>query len=85
MIAEKLLELPERLKFDGVEFQLNLFKNGSKDIRIGYHIINDDIEWQHPYENKVNFLVQYEKQETDEDLLFAIEGIKQYLANLDYS
>ena len=95
MIVEKILELPQMVNVEGVDFQLQFFINHAEDFRLCYGLFMVDESsvhaglysrlgcWNNKYitgeDYPCDFLFLIENISDDEKLLEAIEDAKQFL------
>lgn len=80
MIAEKLLQLPAWVQFEGIEFELRVFSEGQKELRLCYAFYNIDENSRHALDIKDTgswgnpFIKEGEPYYCD--FLYLIEGIE---------
>ena len=101
MIVEELLQLPAWVSFEGIEFTLQLFSNGSH-MRLAYGIggvsddsphkrdIDDFGSWSNIVVDSQDppfqgFLMLYENIETDVDLIWAARSMWFWLIEHGFS
>ena len=96
MIVEKILtSLPPWVTYEGINFELRLFSNGTDEIRLYYAIHHVDTEsahfdsieaygcWENPFylegPSNTGFLYLVEGIENDEQLIAAIDETRAFL------
>lgn len=79
MVVEELLTLPPWVDYQGVHFQLELFINGSKEVRLCYSITHVDDDSPHKLEFEVHQTWNNDLHRTEEPRsegwLYLQEGI----------
>ena len=80
MIIEKLNKLPFSIVIEGNEFELQIFKNGTDDIRLCYALINNDW-WNNKYQNNApqGFLYLVENISSDNQLAEALDDTYNFI------
>ncbi len=90
---KNLLKLPSFLNYEGVSFELNIFVNGTNDVRLCYDILQcakdsrhfSDIKehgcWENPFYNNspIGFLYLYEGIEDEVSFNDAINHCMEFL------
>lgn len=94
MIVKEILTLPPWVDFEGVHFEFRLCNDGGKHCQLYYPISYVDADSPHKMQYEVNrhwttkfhgkpqssqWLVLYEKIETDADLIYAIRDCWYWL------
>lgn len=78
-ICTKILELLSFIQYKDLFFELKIFKNAEKELRIAY-VLPDHVLWDNPFLDKIcAHLVMCENINTDKQLFEAIDYIFEFL------